>query len=184
MGGAVTILKAVAVLRNTHRARNVVGGASNAADRGDNLNGTSVATSHEGVGGGATHPTAAPRRLVSEHERPAVDAASMESRGGVASIKSYGQSLPDVGDVGGRGGGFFDSLTGGEKPVSGRDPRSGDIRFDEEEEDCSWRVPDAAEPRAVWQGHAGAVSMIGSCSQPPCFFTLGEVRPAAAPVDI
>ena len=56
----------------------------------------------------------------------------------------------------------------------------GDISFDDgdEEEDWSWLVPEAGPPRAVWQGHRGPVAKIGSCSQPPCFFTLGEVRVA------
>lgn len=55
-------------------------------------------------------------------------------------------------------------------------PGCGDIGFeDEEDEDCSWRIPEAAAPKAVWQGHVGPVTRIGSCGQPPCFFSLGEV---------
>lgn len=52
---------------------------------------------------------------------------------------------------------------------------SGDIGFEDEDEDCSWCIPEAAAPKAVWQGHIGPVTRIGSCGQPPAFFSLGEV---------
>eukprot|EP00752_Nemacystus_decipiens_P017245 g15449.t1 len=51
----------------------------------------------------------------------------------------------------------------------------GDISFDQEEEDCTGCIPEAVAPKAVWQGHTGPVARIGSCGQPPCFFSLGEM---------
>lgn len=48
--------------------------------------------------------------------------------------------------------------------------------FESEEDDGLCMVPQAASPRALWQGHVGPVARICSCSQPPCFFSLGEVR--------
>ena len=86
-------------------------------------------------------------------------------------------------------GSFADIVPGG-VGVAGADPAAetggktiepgvtgGDIGFEAEEddEDCSWFIPEAAAPKAVWQGHIGPVTRIGSCGQPPCFFSLGEV---------
>ncbi|CAM9548853.1 unnamed protein product, partial [Scytosiphon promiscuus] len=90
-----------------------------------------------------------------------------------ASAAAYGGRAPASGVGGGRAGGSEPPTRDG-VTLSGQGSGSGDISFEVEEDDCSWRVPDAAEPKAVWQGHAGSVSRIGSCSQPPCFFTLGE----------
>ncbi|CBJ25790.1 conserved unknown protein [Ectocarpus siliculosus] len=61
-----------------------------------------------------------------------------------------------------------------ESGATGTSGLIGEACFGDDDEDCSWRVPEASAPKAVWQGHSGAVSRIGSCSQPPCFFTLGE----------
>ena len=83
---------------------------------------------------------------------------------------SGGESSGGVGDGrGGSGGGVAAPAvpsTGGVNMCS----------FEEEEEDNSRLFPDAGEPSALWRGHTGPVARIGSCSQPPCFFSLGEVR--------
>lgn len=65
----------------------------------------------------------------------------------------------------------------GEKEVDNSTERGtlggDDPEFGRGEEDCP--IPEVALPRALWHGHTGAVARIGSCSQPPCFFSLGEV---------
>ncbi|CAM9618439.1 unnamed protein product [Ectocarpus sp. 12 AP-2014] len=89
------------------------------------------------------------------------------SRGSVsASVDASGVGVAES-DRGGDGGVAASGATGGSGLI-------GDACFGDDDEDCSWRVPEASAPKAVWQGHSGAVSRIGSCSQPPCFFTLGE----------
>ncbi|CAM9670037.1 unnamed protein product [Ectocarpus fasciculatus] len=85
----------------------------------------------------------------------------------------------DSSSVDASGSGVAESDRGGDGNVAasgatGTSRLIGDTSFGDDDEDCSWRVPEASAPKAVWQGHSGAVSRIGSCSQPPCFFTLGE----------
>lgn len=177
VGGAVTTLKAVAFWKSTNVPRTTVKGvAGGPAGLEDDSSRTSATPGSEGRGGGGgTRFAAAARRLVSDGARAGDYAAADTAGGGGASVVVRGETVGESSACGGRAGGSGPSMDAG-VPGNGRDPRSGDITFDDEEEDCSWRVPDAAEPKAVWQGHAGSVSRIGSCSQPPCFFTLGEVR--------
>ncbi|CAB1099994.1 unnamed protein product [Ectocarpus sp. CCAP 1310/34] len=83
-----------------------------------------------------------------------------------ASVNASGSGVAES-DRGGNGSVAASGATGTSGLI-------GDACFGDDDEDCSSRVPEASARKAVWQGHSGAVSRIGSCSKPPCFFTLGE----------
>lgn len=66
-------------------------------------------------------------------------------------------------------------------PNRERSPTGGGVvvsfqNCEEDDDDGSRLVPEAAAPTAVWQGHLGPVARISSCTHTPCFFTLGEVQ--------
>lgn len=101
--------------------------------------------------------------------RAADDAAS--DGGGIVAGLMLGAGVGEVGV------GAENEAPNGEERVS--TSGGGVINFqdcEEDDEDCSWLVPEVAAPKVVWQGHLGPVARISSCSHTPCFFTLGEVE--------
>lgn len=148
------------------------------ASRGSNGDGVGVAAGNGGGGGQwggnlSDKGTASDPRCA-EDERDTIETTG--ARGGLASAQS------GEGDFAGRtaGGGGVAGVAAETAADAGGEnaelvPTSGDIGFAEEEEDSTWCIPEVAAPKAVWEGHIGPVARIGSCSQPPCFFSLGEV---------
>lgn len=101
-----------------------------------------------------------------------------------------GSASGGIGGSGSRTGGGIGSVASGENDGKsaaggsisgcggddgGVDTVGGNTCSFEEEDGVPCLIPETAPPRAVWKGHSGPVARIGSCSQPPCFFTLGEV---------
>lgn len=114
---------------------------------------------------------------------------SLSVAGGGAGGASRGIGGGSGTSTGGGVGSVASGGNGGEKAARGSASGcgGGDIGGDTiggdtcsfEEDDFPCLVPEAAPPRAVWRGHRGSVARISSCSQPPCFFTLGEVIKAS-----
>lgn len=151
------------------------------ASRGADDNGVGVAAGTRGGGGPwGSRPSAkgtASDLISAEGGGDIVEATG--ARGGLASTQPGEGNFADRSAGGVSAGGVSATAAETAAEVGGKTveeaPTSGDICFEDDDEDCTWCIPEVAAPKAVWQGHIGPVARIGSCGQPPCFFSLGEV---------